>query len=290
MSNIYVVKDILFSSFSFLLCNHLTYLTIIILAGWIVDHGKHYLVCAIDPFCWRCQCWVNFTCCPVYCDSSKVVTQPWASYWLSLSANVFCGICWKTSFTNNQLIILSFMVKDSDTSNFRDRFVYGMTYFIWQVVFFFHIQQSLLLIIFKGLPHISIKLQRVLWSRKENQQRFSSFSLKLSELTWSYNFDMLEVQEHQAEKVNTFSCLSGRDFSTTRVKVLRVKDREALLHLIVLIGISAVVGVWKTSPKVSRVKQHDRKSSDHQGTLKTDLINFYWHNKKCLHTSAQNQV
>jgi hypothetical protein len=54
---------------------------------------------------------------------------------------------------------------------------------------------------------------------------------------------MLEVQEHQAEKVNTFSCLSGRDFSTTRVKVLRVKDREALLHLIVLIGISAVVGV-----------------------------------------------
>jgi hypothetical protein len=81
-------------------------------------------------------------------------------------------------------------------------------------------------------------------------------------------------------KVNTFSCLGGRDLSTTRVslrapcKVLRLGDREALLHLISLFGVSSVVGVRKRPPKVSRLKQNNTKSLAHEGALKTDAINF----------------
>jgi hypothetical protein len=116
---------------------------------------------------------------------------------------------------------------------------------------FYHVQQSLTFIIFDGLSQISVELQGVLCNRRENQECFSSISIQLSELTWRYMVELLLVKEHHVMKVNTFSCLGGRDLSTTRVslrapcKVLRLEDREALLHLISLFGVSSVVGVRK---------------------------------------------
>jgi hypothetical protein len=80
--------------------------------------------------------------------------------------------------------------------------------------------------------------------------------------------------------VNTFSSLSGRDLSTTRVslrsacKVLRVEDSEALLHFISIFGVSAVVGVRKRPPKVVRLRANDTKSSVCEGALKTDVMNL----------------
>ena len=147
-------------------------------------------------------------------------------------------------------------------------------------MFFHHLQQSLTFTIFDGLSRISIELQRVLWNRRENQQFLSSISLQLSELTWRYIVELLLVEEHQAMKVNTFSCLSERDLSTARAsvrcpcKVLRVEDREAILCIISLFGISSVVGIWKRHPKISRLKQNDTKSSASKGALKTDVINL----------------
>ncbi len=74
--------------------------------------------------------------------------------------------------------------------------------------------------------------------------------------------------------MNTFSSLSGRDLSTTRVslrsacKVLRVEDSEALLRFI------SIFGVRKRPPKVVRLRANDTKSSAREGALKTDVINL----------------
>jgi hypothetical protein len=61
--------------------------------------------------------------------------------------------------------------------------------------------------------------------------------------------DVLQVAEQEYYKVHTFSCVNGRDLTTTRVKnralcrVVRLEDREALCNLISLFGVSAIVGL-----------------------------------------------
>jgi hypothetical protein len=67
--------------------------------------------------------------------------------------------------------------------------------------FFHHVQQSLTFIIFECLSWISLELQRLLCNRRENQQCFLSISLQLSELTWRYVVEILQVEEHHLIKV-----------------------------------------------------------------------------------------
>jgi hypothetical protein len=202
--------------------------------------------------------------------------------------SVYLPLCYLESAEHQvipmpRLSSLVYMVKSSDITDFKVRFVYGMTNVIGtrsRDVFFHHVQQSLTFIIFECLSRISLELQRLLCNRRENQQCFSSVSLQLSELTWRYIVEILQVEEHHLTKVNTFSSLSGRDLSTTRVslrsacKVLRVEDSEALLRFISIFGVSAVVGVRKRPPKVVRLRANDTKSSVREGALKTDVINL----------------
>lgn len=100
------------------------------------------------------------------------------------------------------------------------------------------------------------------------------------QLTRRFIAEVLQVTEYEYYKVNTFSSVSGRDLSTTRVKtrtlcrVLRLEDRNALLNMNSLFGISSVVGLRKKPPKVCQLKQHDTSLSAHEGALKTDKINF----------------
>jgi hypothetical protein len=143
-----------------------------------------------------------------------------------------------------------------------------------------HHHQSLTFIIFEGISRISMELQRVLSNRRDYQACFLSFNLQLSELPWRFIVDILQVEEHEAVKVNTFSSLSGRDLSTTRVKVrtpckvLRLEDRDALLRLISLFGISSVVGLRKRPPRVCQLKQNDTSVSAREGALRSDKINL----------------
>jgi hypothetical protein len=78
-------------------------------------------------------------------------------------------------------------------------------------VIFNYPYQSLTCIIFEGIFCISVELQRVLSNRRENQACFSSLNLQLSELTWRFIVEALQVAEHEYYKVNTISSVSGRD-------------------------------------------------------------------------------
>ncbi len=53
-----------------------------------------------------------------------------------------------------------------------------------------------------------------------------------------------------------------------------MEETEALLRFISIFGVSAVVGVRKRPPKVSRLKRSESKSSAHEGALKSDVINL----------------
>jgi hypothetical protein len=182
-----------------------------------------------------------------------------------------------------QLSSLIFMARATDISQYKVRYVHGMTKVICTRradVLLNYPYQSLTSIIFEGISRISIELQRVLSNRRENQACFSSVNLQLSELTWRFIVDIIQVPQHEYYKVNTFSCMNGRDLSTTRVKmralcrVIRIEDREALCHLVSLFGISAIVGLRKKPPKVSQLKQNEASVTAREGALKVDRINF----------------
>jgi hypothetical protein len=176
---------------------------------------------------------------------------------------------------------LVFMFRTSDITSFKVRYVYGMKNIISikRDVFFHYTQQSLTSIICEGLSHISFELQRIMCNTRERQQCYSSVRLQISALTWRYLLEMFEVQEHDLVKVNTFSCLSGRDLSTTSVKtkspckILRVEDEPSLLRVISVFGLSAVVGVRKKPPKASKLLGNDTCTSRREGALTNDVVN-----------------
>jgi hypothetical protein len=194
------------------------------------------------------------------------------------SDDIFFPLCFVESFENQVIPIpsmssLVLMAKKTDINQFKVRYVHGMTKIICTQqpdVILHHHHQSQTFIIFEGISRISMELQRVLSNRRENQACFSSFNLQLSELTWRFIVDILQVEEHEAVKVNTFSSVSGRDLSTTRVKVrtpckvLRLEDRVALLRLISFFGISSVVGLRKRPPRVCQLKRDDTSVSAHE--------------------------
>ena len=161
-----------------------------------------------------------------------------------------------------QLSSLMFIAQATDISEYKVRYVHGMEKVICTrraAVMLNYPYQSLTCIIIEGISHISIELQRVLSNRRENQACFSSINLQLSELTWKFITDVLQVTQREYNKVHTFSCVSGRDLSTTRVKirglcrVVRLEDKESLRKLISLFGVSAIVGVRKKPPKLSQL-------------------------------------
>ncbi len=121
-----------------------------------------------------------------------------------------------------QLCSLVFMARATNISEYKVQYVHGMTKVICTRhadVIFNYPYQSLTCIIYEGISCISIELQRVLSNRRENQACFSSFNLQLSELTWKFKVDVLQVAEQEYYKVHTFSCVNGRDLSNTRIKV-----------------------------------------------------------------------
>jgi hypothetical protein len=124
---------------------------------------------------------------------------------------------------------LVYMARAADVSDYKVRYVHGMTKVLCTRhpdVTCNYPYQSLTCIIFEGIFRISIELQRVLSNRRENQACFSSLNLQLSELTWRFIIEALQVAEHEYYKVNTISSVSGRDLSTTRVKTRTVQGAE----------------------------------------------------------------
>ncbi len=79
----------------------------------------------------------------------------------------------------------------------------------------------------------------------------------------------------------TFSTMCGNDLSTTRVKsrttcyILRVEEREALLRLIAIFGMSAIIGVRKKPPNLSkRLPRTESKVTARGGVQMLDVVNL----------------
>ncbi len=90
------------------------------------------------------------------------------------------------------------------------------------------------------------------WTTVEKTKRLSP------PLALVYLIEKLRVPEVVRDRVCTFSVLSGKDLSTTRVRakyscrILRIEDGESIARLIVVFGISAVAGVRKKPPVLSK--------------------------------------
>jgi len=90
--------------------------------------------------------------------------------------------------------------------------------------------------------------------------------------------------------VTIFFKLNGRDLSTTRVavgascKAIRIKDMNALLHVVALFGVSSVIGIRKRPPRVVRLKQYGAKASSETKAYSAEFTSkpasatalYYW--------------
>jgi hypothetical protein len=182
-----------------------------------------------------------------------------------------------------RLSSIIFMVHHIDIDSCKVRFAHGMQYVVsteTNYVQWHNVPQSLSSILFHGISAIACELERIISNRRMKLECLSLFTVQACELTWRYVIEILQLQEHQLTTVTTFSKLSGRDLSTTQVKIrtpckaIRMEDNNALLRVVALFGVSLIVGIRKRPPKVARLKQHDVKASSCEGVLSTDAINL----------------
>ena len=155
---------------------------------------------------------------------------------------------------------LVFVFHHNLLSTYRVRYVHGMkiVYATTRILRWFLPCQSISYIIFDCITRLSLELQRVLSNQRNNQFSFSSTSVQCSHLAWKYLVEKLGSVVHQNFKVITFSTMQTNDLSTMKIKakvpcqVIRLEERHVIMRLIGVLGKSAVVGVRKPLPAMSK--------------------------------------
>jgi hypothetical protein len=178
---------------------------------------------------------------------------------------------------------LVFVFHARDVEKYKVRYVYGMKniFITNRDISLATPFQSISYIVFDSISRISSEIQRMLSNRRGNQFVFSSTSVAISELTWIYLVQRVGIQVHNCDKVCTVSAMRWNDLSQTKVKsrvpckVIRLEDNESLKRLISIFGNSAVVGVRKPLPALSkRLGRNDVVVSERGGVQMKDVINL----------------
>ncbi len=121
----------------------------------------------------------------------------------------------------------------------------------------------------------------MLCNKRENQEAFSSFAVDISSIMWQYIVQKMNVDVATKEKVCTYSVPCGEDLSINHVKarfpcyLLQVENMEAISQLVSLFGVSAVVGMRKRPPKVTKkLPPNEFVVAKCGGTQLLDVINL----------------
>jgi len=155
---------------------------------------------------------------------------------------------------------LIFVYHAEDFLSFKNRYVFGMqdVFCTREPVNLRYPPQSLSTIIFDGILWIVSELNCFLSNRRQSQDLFASFSGSSSVLIWDYLQKKLQIPVIQKGKTYTFSILTGRDLSVTKVKaryinhILRLETPGAIENLMSVFGLSSVAGVRKKLPLLSK--------------------------------------
>jgi hypothetical protein len=176
-----------------------------------------------------------------------------------------------------------YVFTSSEISSFKVRYVYGMQH-MYRTREAYDLgvpPQSLSCIVFNSLTKISQELQRMLCNKRENQEAFSSFAVDISSIMWQYIVQKMNVDVATKEKVCTYSVPCGEDLSINHVKarfpcyLLQVENMEAISQLVSLFGVSAVVGMRKRPPKVTKkLPPNEFVVAKCGGTQLLDVINL----------------
>ncbi len=153
-----------------------------------------------------------------------------------------------------------FVFNEEIIAKYTVRYVYGMRnmYTTSRVLQWFLTCQSVSYIIFDCLSRASMELQRLLSNKRINQFACSSTSVQFSHLAWKYLVEKIGTPVHTNTKVCTVSTMRSNDLSMVKVKskvpcqILRLEEVHLIVRLIEVLGASAVVGVRKTLPAISK--------------------------------------
>ncbi len=175
-----------------------------------------------------------------------------------------------------------FVFNATKLSGYKVRFVYGMkNVFSSRLHLYNYSCQSATHIIFDCISRILIELQRVLSNRRTNQFVFSSVSVQISHLAWAYLVENLGLKVHKKENVHTQSTMLSNDLAVVRVKsktqcqAMQIDDRESLLRLIAVLGISAAVGIRKPLPSIPQKLAADEENATSWGGVQLkDVLNL----------------
>ncbi len=175
-----------------------------------------------------------------------------------------------------------FVFNVTELCDYKVRFVYGMkNVFSSSHHFSSYSCQSATHIIFDCISRISIELQRVLSNRRANQFVFKSVYVQISDLAWAYLVEKLGLKVHDKEMIHSQSSMLSNDLAIIRVKskanckAMRIDDRESLLRLIAVFGISAAVGVRKPLPSLpQRLAVDERNATSRGGVQLKDVVNL----------------
>ena len=142
--------------------------------------------------------------------------------------------------------------------------------------------QSVSYIIFDCLSRLCMELQRVLSNRRINQFACSSTSVQFSHLAWIYLVEKIGTPIHTNTKVCTVSTMRTNDLSMVKVKskvpcqILGLEEVYLIVRLIEVLGASAVVGVRKALPVISKKLSNSEGAfvTARRGVQLKDVINL----------------
>jgi len=178
---------------------------------------------------------------------------------------------------------LVFVFNADEILNLKVRFVYGMKNLLCSR---FDLQnhysfQSASYIVFDGVTRMSKELQSILSNRKAQRNVMTSAAVPLSRLCWDYLVYQFEIPVHCKEKVSTDATMRSNDLALTKVKcriacdVIRVEEKQHVLKVIELFGVSAVVGVRKALPAIpKKLTAGEPQVCCRGGVQQKDCINF----------------
>lgn len=155
---------------------------------------------------------------------------------------------------------IEFVFHQNMIAAFRVRYVHGMknVFATAGLLQWYLTCQSISYIIFDCTSRISTALQRVLSNRRINQFSCLSTSVQCSHLAWKYLVEKLDSYVVANTKVCTLSTMRSNDLSMVKVKakvpcqVIRLEGIDVMKRLIGVLGTSAVVGVRKALPTISK--------------------------------------
>jgi hypothetical protein len=183
-----------------------------------------------------------------------------------------------------QISSLVFVFYYCHISSFKFRYVCGMK-IMFVTVRPLNLQlpcQSVSYIVFDCISRISTELQRIMSNRRGNQSTCSSSTVQISHLAWVYLLQKLDVIPTSHHKVCTTSSMRTNDLAMVKVKsrvpceVMRLDDLRSIIRLIAVLGNSAIVGVRKPLPSLSKKLSNgeDAYVSIRGGAQLQDVVNL----------------